>query len=214
MAKQARSIQLKQQQHCERLAAHGRVELVSGFKDTKTRAVYRCLEHGEEHEALPTNVAAGRGLHCCRVAAGRQGKHHMTRTPTWRTWEGMRARCGRRTDPEWENYGGRGVTVCERWAESFEAFLADMGERPPGTTLDRYPNRDGNYEPGNCRWATIEEQNNNKRTNRIVEFNGQAMTMTQAARASGVPIGTLKARLYAGWDTDRLFQLTDGRKGK
>ena len=210
----ARSIQLREQLHRERLALHGRVELVGSFLNGKSKALYRCLEHGEEHEALPSNVAGGGGLHCCRVAAGRRGKHHMTGTPTWRSWEGMRARCGRQTDPEWLNYGGRGVTVCERWQGSFEAFYEDMGERPLGTTLDRYPNRDGNYEPGNCRWATIEEQNNNKRTNRIVSFNGQAMTMTQAARASGVPIGTLKARVYAGWDNPRLFLLADGRAAK
>ncbi len=210
---QRRAIQLREQHHRERLGRHGRVELVSGFLNVNSKALYRCVEHGEEHEALPNNVAAGRGLHCCRVAAGRHGKHHMTGTPTWRSWEGMRARCRRPTDPEWLNYGGRGICVCQRWTESFEAFFEDMGERPPGRTLDRI-DRDGDYEPGNCRWATLEEQNNNKRSNRIVKFMGQQMTVAQAARASGIPAGTLKARLYKGWDESRLFMTGDDRRAK
>ena len=75
----------------------------------------------------------------------------------------MRARCEHDGHHAYDNYGGRGVIVCARWA-SFENFLADMDERPPGKTLDRFPNKDGNYEPGNCRWATMREQNQNKRT--------------------------------------------------
>jgi hypothetical protein len=82
---------------------------------------------------------------------------------TYRSWHGMRQRC---SDPKQENYkyyGGRGITVCDRW-QSFENFLADMGERPEGTSIDRYPDNDGNYEPGNCRWATRSQQQHNKRT--------------------------------------------------
>lgn len=86
------------------------------------------------------------------------------RTPTYRTWEGMVARTTNPHRPEWGYYGGRGITLCDRW-RSFENFLVDMGERPAGLTLDRIDNN-GNYEPGNCRWATWSQQQLNKRTSR------------------------------------------------
>jgi hypothetical protein len=75
----------------------------------------------------------------------------------------MNLRCYRVQTQNWERYGGRGIKVCDRWRNSIENFIADMGERPPGMTIDRWPDPDGNYEPGNCRWATSSTQNRNKR---------------------------------------------------
>lgn len=84
------------------------------------------------------------------------------RTPTQRSWDRMKQRCNDPKRTEYPRYGGRGIKVCPRWNESFEAFRDDIGERPAGTSLDRYPNPDGDYEPGNCRWATPKEQRNNR----------------------------------------------------
>ena len=90
--------------------------------------------------------------------------HGMEGTRTYRSWDGMLQRCHNPRNPRYPDYGGRGITVCERWC-SFANFYADMGERPEGTSIDRIDN-DGNYELGNCRWATASEQQRNQRRRR------------------------------------------------
>jgi hypothetical protein len=95
---------------------------------------------------------------CKSVLAGTQPQ----RTPTQRSWDRMKQRCYDPKHKAYANYGGRGIQVCDRWRNDFKAFLADMGERPPGTSLDRHPDPDGSYEPGNCRWATPLQQRHNR----------------------------------------------------
>lgn len=89
--------------------------------------------------------------------------HGMTRSPTHSSWSNMISRCYNTNNPRYKDWGGRGIKVCDRWRHSFLNFLEDMGERPKGMTLDRYPDPNGNYEPGNCRWATPKQQAENKR---------------------------------------------------
>ena len=99
-------------------------------------------------------------------------------------------------------YGARGIKMCDRWNASFEDFLADVGFRPsPDHSIDRYPNKNGNYEPGNVRWATRVEQQNNLRSNRMVFYRDQEMTFAEAWRMGGemVTHNTALKRIYAGW---------------
>lgn len=112
-------------------------------------------------------IASGRSLRigrttscgCGRIAHGQWG------SPTYKSWHMMIQRCSNSKYDKWAYYGGRGISVCERW-KNFQNFLTDMGERPIGTSLDRYPNNNGNYELTNCRWATPKQQQNNLRSNR------------------------------------------------
>jgi len=114
---------------------------------------------------------------------------------TYRVWQSMLDRCLNANCTAYKNYGGRGIKVCDRWRDDFANFLADVGERPPGRELDRYPNNDGNYEPGNVRWATVEENQNNKRTNHLLTHNGETMTIAQWARRIGCRDNALSLRL-------------------
>lgn len=122
---------------------------------------------------------------------------------TYGSWSGAKSRCHNPDDPAYQTYGGRGIAMCDRWLNSFEDFLADMGERPEGKTLDRYPDVDGNYEPGNCRWATPIEQSNNKRNNVRHMFAGELRTIPQIAREIGISVHSLKSRMRAGWSLER-----------
>lgn len=127
----------------------------------------------------------------------------------YKAWAHMRQRCSCPTHSDWASYGGRGITVCPEWS-SFSRFLADMGEPLPGTSLDRI-NNDFGYSKSNCRWATAEEQANNKRNNVRYVFDGRNLTMTQWSRELGIGFTTLQARFINGWSVERALT-TPARK--
>lgn len=129
--------------------------------------------------------------------------HGMSATREYKAWAGMVQRCTNPKHHKWPRYGGRGIRVCDRWL-SFENFYEDMGHRPPGMTVDR-ENNDGNYEPTNCRWATAQQQADNKSSNRYVTVNGEQMTVSAASRLAGIQRGTVASRMRSGWTVDRAL---------
>ncbi len=122
------------------------------------------------------------------------------KTPTYETWRGMRYRCSEKNNASFPHYGGRGIKVCERWNESFEAFLADMGERPDGMTLDRI-DVNGDYESTNCRWATYETQARNRDGLLMLTINGETLCLGEWVKRFGVPHLLAYKRIRTwGWD--------------
>jgi len=140
-------------------------------------------------------------------------KHgHDYSSPTYRSWKMMKVRCTRPQDKQFKDYGGRGISVCNRWL-SFVNFLADMGERPEGMTLDRI-NVNGNYEPSNCRWADAKTQGRNRTDNHIVVYQGQTMPLVQACEISGIKYDVAKDRLNRyGWTPERTFSTQHDARG-
>lgn len=121
-------------------------------------------------------------------------------TKEYHTWLHICQRCENPNDNGYYKYGARGITMCKRWRDSFENFLSDMGQAPSKDHSIERKNNDGNYEPDNCKWATILEQANNRRTNRRVEYLGQVKTLAQWARDTGLRAGVIGARLRKGWN--------------
>ena len=133
-------------------------------------------------------------------------RHGKCRTDEYNVWSHMINRCGNPKDAAYHNYGGRGITVCERWRNCFEAFLEDMGLKPSSShSIDRI-NNDGDYEPSNCRWATRDEQQNNTRRNLRITFNGETHTLKQWSKIVGIPYPALLARVQRfGWSYDEAL---------
>lgn len=123
--------------------------------------------------------------------------------PTYKVWNGMLRRCNIPEDPSYQDYGGRGITVCERW-NSFDVFVADMGFAPKGLSIDRINNEQG-YNPFNCVWATKKEQANNKRSNVRITYMGITKTITQWAEHFEIQVTRLHSRIRAGWSFERAI---------
>lgn len=130
-------------------------------------------------------------------------KHGKSNTPTYQSWVAMKKRCSYAKHPAYKHYGGRGITVCDKW-QSFAGFYEDMGERPEGTDLDRLDNDSGYYK-ANCRWATPAEQACNRRNTVVIEFNGRRLMVHEWAAELGIKPSTLWTRLYKGMPVERVL---------
>lgn len=153
-------------------------------------AICRC-DCGNERLIAIHTLKQGHSSHCgCRNGEKNtelHGTHLLSHTSEYRIWSKMKARCSNPSDGAWDNYGGRGITVCDRWLEGFEPFYEDMGPRPSMAHSIERENVNGNYEPGNCIWATIAVQAINRRNNVRVPYRGEMLAMMEACRRAGVP---------------------------
>lgn len=131
---------------------------------------------------------------------------------TYQSWNAMLQRCTNPKMPNWNHYGGRGITVCERWTW-FPNFLEDMGYQPEGKTLERI-DVNGNYCPSNCKWDTYEAQANNRRNNLRLELHGSVLTQAQWSRKLGISQQSLHRRLHNGWTVEQALQTPNRRTGR
>lgn len=129
------------------------------------------------------------------------GQSH--KTATYRIWKHIRERCSNPRCRQWPYYGGRGVAVCGRWGR-YENFLADMGEVPPGETIERIDN-DGDYEPDNCRWASRKDQARNRRSNSRITLDGVTLCLAAWADRIGMPQKVIGERIRSGWTAERAL---------
>ena len=173
----------------------------------KPRWVCRCT-CGKEVVVDGNSLKSGHIKSCGCYQLEIRTKHGMSNTKIYRTWQAMKDRCYNPKNKKFPRYGGRGIKVCERW-HIFENFYADVSILPhfgePGYTLDRIEN-DKDYEPGNVRWATPAEQNRNYSRNIKIEYNGEEMTLAEAAEKSGIAYPTLQGRYRRGKRGDELLK--------
>lgn len=194
---------------CEQMVQRNKLTQIGlSFYANKSRrrnAVFRC-DCGS-HVIRDLNHVKSGGTQSCGCLAEstlleRNTKHGQAITgkhsSTYNAWAAMKRRC--KINPY---YTSKKIRICDRW-KSFEKFREDMGERPDGYTLERIDNN-GGYEPNNCRWATLAEQQRNKSNTRFITANGETMCLSQWAVKTGIPRETLKRRLNMGWEADAII---------
>lgn len=161
------------------------------------RMVQCVCDCGRSADVYLTHVKRGVSAGCAPCA---KITHGMSKQPTWDSWSAMHERCSRQAHPAYHNYGGRGIKVCKRWND-FAKFFEDMGERPAGMSLDRVDVELG-YFKENCKWSTSKEQSNNRRDNRVVEYQGDLYTVAALADRLKINYQTLYHRIKRGAPLD------------
>lgn len=163
---------------------------------------------------LKAGLSKSCGCYKREVDVSKVYKHGLTGTDEHNIYMGMRQRCGTPSHRLYPHYGALGVKICDRWMESFENFLEDMGPRPSKKhSIDRFPDPAGNYEPSNCRWATSSQQNSNKRTFQMITISGITKNIRDWSTHTGIKMQTIHARIRNGWTPQDAvtLPLTNGR---
>ena len=159
------------------------------------------------YPVLTSKIRPSRSCGCLirEITSKRSKTHGMRSSREYVCWTSMKDRCYNRRSPNFADYGGRGISVCDRWRVSFENFYTDMGQRPYGHTLGRINNNDS-YFKENCRWETITQQNRNKRSTILITYNEESLIVPDWSIRLNVPKQTIYARFYKGWsDVECLF---------
>lgn len=186
--------------------AYGKLTVMAfnGVRGRNARWLCRC-------ECGNTAIVAGTDLRrkstaSCGCLSARAGRATVCgKSPEYTSWQEMKARCYNPKKLLYHRYGGRGITVCKRWLDSFVHFLEDMGPKPfPEATNERIDN-DGNYEPGNCKWATRMEQSHNSSRVRLLTYNDETMCIAEWSRRLGIHPATLSYRLNHGWPLEKAL---------
>lgn len=189
----------------------GRLTAIRIIENIKGRVFWECIcECGKVTCVQSTKLRFGStkscGCYAAELASIRRRKHMMSVSSEYRAWQSMRKRCYDKNCEQYKNYGGRGISVCERWRESFQNFFEDVGRKPQKNMSLNRKNNDGNYEPGNCQWDTPKIQARNTRHNRIITFNGQSKPVTEWAEATGIHNRTIRARIdVQRWSVEKAL---------
>lgn len=174
-------------------------KLITLLRNTRYKALYQCA-CGKYFSAYKYNVLSGHTKSC-----GCLGRSDVSRSRTYKAWINMKTRCLNPNTPFWKNYGGRGISIHQPWIESYEQFVNDMGPCPEKLTLDRI-DVNGDYKPGNCRWATMRQQARNQRRNRLLSFAGKTQTLVEWATELQLKPNTLEYRILRGWPVEKALR--------
>lgn len=176
------------------------------YAGRSTNSLWFCkCECGAETVVAGPHLMRGKSIGCRRCSGVAVVTHGMSKSPEFGSWRALIERCTNPGNRAYARYGGRGIRVCDRWKQSFEAFYKDMGPRPsPQHSIDRIDSN-GDYEPTNCRWATQSQQMRNTRRSRHLTFDGLSMSIPDWADKLGMSVKTLRSRLDAGWSIERAL---------
>lgn len=186
---------------------YGRLVAIEFSRLRRRSALYWAFycDCGTKKEIRVAHVQAGKVVSCGCNKDEKNRTHGLSHLPEYKVWAAMIARCKNPTNPNFANYGGRGIRVCRRWRK-FANFIADMGTRPfAGASLDREDNNKG-YSPANCRWTTIDVQVKNTRRSRLINYKGQLINLVEASKLAGVNPSTMWHRINNGWDVVKAVE--------
>lgn len=194
---------------------YGRLKVVGYFGKTKDIHSWICVCNCiEKNEVIVKASLLGTKTNSCGCLQKESRKlnktHGLSKTREYSIWCGMKDRCYNENNERYSYYGGRGIKICDRWLESFENFVKDMPPIPgPKYSIDRI-NNDGNYEKGNCRWATAKQQANNKSNNHLLTYKGQTKNVQEWAGFLGINRLTIKSRIKMGWTDEEILCIPVG----